>query len=360
MRHAIEYLRYRIYLYTKGKNPILTQKNHWSDDNWLESMCEVANKWLRNPPKVETSEYFKHPLTAKILGVNRNRTLQSWQTAALIDGLFDNNQEIPDYLINKWLKDDYTWRKQPETIDQAFLANQFLIHGIHSNLKIAMYNIYELIVNNIQPDGTICYRDNINKYRFVDTIGFICPFLMSFSKIYGVDNAAALAHRQIEDYIEYGLDEGGIPFHGYNALTHEKIGAKGWGRGIGWYILGLEAFGTEYMNEKYRLAKQLICYQQSDGGFPWLVNFDGICETTGTSLIGCLFLDCYEATGGKEFKTAAEQCVKAIKASTLTDGTVWNAQGDSAGLALYSNRFDRLPFAQGYAIKLAKRAKSLD
>ena len=46
--------------------------------------------------------------------------------------------------------------------------------------KAALDYTWELIKDHIGEDGTVGYRKSMQNYRYVDTIGFICPFLVAY------------------------------------------------------------------------------------------------------------------------------------------------------------------------------------
>src|SRR5690606_20482810 len=99
----------------------------------------------------------------------------------------------------------------------------------------AMNSIWELIRNHIGEDGTVQYRKFMGNYRYVDTIGFICPFLVAYGAKYGKNECIELALKQIDEYRKHGLRPGQtIPFHAYKINNSTPLGLYGWGRGLGW------------------------------------------------------------------------------------------------------------------------------
>ena len=329
-------------------------KNRYGDFSnpytWKCSLSNVAKKWLYKIPIVPVTENYKHPLMAKLLRLNRNASIQSWQNAGLIEGLFvDKNLQDFSDLCRKWINEEGEWKITPNTIDHSLLAYMLLKYTENTDkIKPAMDKMYETIKAEQTSEGTIPYRRNMPELRLVDTLGMICPFLMLYGKIY----------KQMDNFIENGLESSsGLPYHAYNVNTREHIGVNAWGRGIGWYILGLESFieCEKYRKIIFSLADTLLLYQRKGKGFPWLITFTGQCETSGTSLIGNLYLDCYELSGDAKYFSAAEDCITALMECTTNRGILWNAQGDSKGIGLYSHEFGLMPFAQGYALKLASR-----
>lgn len=156
-----------------------------------------------------------------------------------------------------------------------------------------------IFLKNFKKDnfGSILYRHN-NETAFIDTLGMVCPFLSR----YGADNnsksATELAVKQYRLFFKHGFDEIlGLPYHGYNSQNRIKEGIVGWGRGVGWALLGL--VGTlqwtapttaEYfeLDSYFRsLIKSVMRYQRSDGSFSWqLQAVDGHEDTSATAMIG--------------------------------------------------------------------------
>ena len=125
--------------------------------------------------------------------------------------------------------------------------------------KHALDYTWELIKDHIGEDGTVGYRKSMQNYRYVDTIGFICPFLVSYGIKYNNDECIDLAVKQIQEYEQYGmLEKHNIPSHAYNIETKAPLGLYGWGRGLGWYAIGLiDTWNELPQNNKYKTVLEL-------------------------------------------------------------------------------------------------------
>jgi len=140
------------------------------------------------------------------------------------------------------MKADGNWKHTPTEIDGVILA--YAIFSIpwldHNAYKPAFDAIYSLVLNLKGEDGTVAYKKYNTDYRFVDTIGFICPFLVHYGLHFNQPEAVELAVKQIKTYDDYGmLSKHSIPCHTYNVKTKIPVGLFGWGRGLGWYAIGL-------------------------------------------------------------------------------------------------------------------------
>jgi glycosyltransferase involved in cell wall biosynthesis len=96
--------------------------------------------------------------------------------------------------------------------------------------------------------GLICYRNNGQQH--IDLLGFVCPFLFEYGRVFGSYRAKELNAKLIKDYMAYGVDEiTGVPSQGYNLLTKTKIGYNNWGRGMSWYALALSFANKEFLDD---------------------------------------------------------------------------------------------------------------
>ena len=71
-------------------------------------------------------------------------------------------------------------------------------------------------------------------------------------------------------------------------------------------------------------------------------------------MIGWFFARAYEASGNEAYEVCAKSAKKYLISVTRRDGKVDFAQGDTMGIGNYSRRFEPLPTAQGFALRLYK------
>lgn len=300
----------------------------WYDrSEWRGALCEKARKWLRHMPSVP------------VLGRNGRETVKQWQIAGLLLGLEEADTHLflsrhPDLLDG-----------DGELIEKAFLAYALKTKGLLPEKagKRLISTIEELVGKN----GTIPYRKDSPDIRYVDTIGLMCPFLYRMGR-------GLLADRQLAEY-DCALYEGLFPFHAFNIEERLPMGVCDWSRGMGWYILGLLESESK-QNRILLLARRMRELQRADGSFGcFLFNPCSPRESSGTALAGLLFSKAYELSLDASFLEAAENCAGALMTMTRRDGSLDFAQGDTVGIALYSTRFDILPFAQGMTLLLLKQ-----
>lgn len=89
-------------------------------------------------------------------------------------------------------------------------------------------------------DGLILYREG-TKEQHVDAIGLVCPFLFYYARAFNNNRAQELGNKMVEEYVRWGTDDvTGIPAQTYDIESHVKMNHANWGRGISWYLMGIE------------------------------------------------------------------------------------------------------------------------
>lgn len=146
--------------------------------------------------------------------------------------------------------------------------------------------------------GSLPYRPaQGNGHIYADGIGMMCPFLSKYGSVYGDRNAINLAVTQIKNFITYGMDgKTGLPYHGYEQESQVKYGIIGWGRAVGFLMMGmigcltcLEKEHTSYEVIKQafrRLVDKVESYQLNGGLYTWqLETREGSVDTSATGMI---------------------------------------------------------------------------
>lgn len=369
----------------------------WSDrQRWLAALQTRALTWLRRTPRQPLTDQARWVAFDMVRGQYGQATLQSWQETALVLGL-STSLQVAEHMAAKGTasegeisKDTATtrskteqriartlerfirskidanghWRSEPRHVENAMLAYQLmqLSHVPSTVFEPALHATWRMIEQQIGADGTVLYRQERPTYRYVDTIGFICPFLIAYGVRYDKPRCIALAMKQIAQFVAYGmLPQHFIPCHAYAIDTKLPLGLYGWGRGAGWFALGLiDAWRTLPCHHPARkqlerwiipLAESLSALQQQDGSWHWMMMRD---SRPDASTIAMLAWFMAHATSIEAIATICEQsCTKAINylmKVTRRNGAVDFSQGDTLDIGVYSKRFAPLPFTQGYAL----------
>ena len=221
--------------------------------------------------------------------------------------------------------------------------------------------------------GIIAYRKHKPDLILVDSLGMICPFLSRYGRIYNKPEAIKLAEVQILDFIENGVDHiTGLPFHGYIAGRKGYVGILGWGRGTGWYLLGLigmlENISVESISRKKiilalrQLVTTLEIYQRKDGAWSCCITDPySRKEMSATAMIAysierAINLDLLP----KKYYKMLDKACNALIFETTDKGFLMNASGDCEGLGRYSKTYGHYLWVQGpatafYSILLKRR-----
>lgn len=314
----------------------------WTDrQEWQLAVEKKTRQWLHKSPTVQITDQNRLLLWDILKGNYRSSIIQSWQDAGLLLAL--PQQEAQEYVKTHpslFVKD--TWQ-----VDQSLLA--YVLKKKDALPLETEEEIKERFVSYRQTKQTIPYRRTLPNVRFVDSIGFVCPFLhrCGFSD---------LAVRQIEEFDKYLLD-GIFPPHAYDLTSQKPLGVFDWARGLGWYALGLIETADLPGNKEriLNLSKHILPFQKVDGGFScFIFNPNERFESSATVLFGLLLVQAYQLSGEKHYLNAAVKIEKALMSVTRRDGTIDFAQGDTKGIGFYSRTFDRMPFAQGMGLYFSK------
>lgn len=119
---------------------------------------------------------------------------------------------------------------------------------------------FNLLDGMDREEGLLLYRQGSGE-QHVDAIGLVTPFLYAYSEAFHNERAKEIADKMIADYVRWGTDDvTGIPVQTYNVKTHVKYNHTNWGRGISWYLLGVEHFETQdsLLNRRIALLDSML------------------------------------------------------------------------------------------------------
>lgn len=215
-------------------------------------------------------------------------------------------------------------------------------------------------------------RSNILPYQirhpdliYIDSTGMICPFLAWYGSCYNRQDALDLSVRQLTAFLTNGIDmRSGLPYHAYRDGSMEQLGACGWGRGIGWLLIGmidtLDHMPSGYRDRDYiahefrQLIETVVPYQDGLGNLNSIITDKAShSDTSATAMLG------YAVARGvltgvlqEDWLTCAQKAFNAILDQTGRDGLVGGCSGECIGLGSYSEKFGPYPWAQGPAAAL--------
>ncbi len=199
----------------------------------------------------------------------------------------------------------------------------------------------------------------------VDTLGLACPLLARYARRTGRAEARDLAKRQLAAFVTANVDDDThLPYHGYYSDGPRRLGLHGWGRGTGWYLVGLADALLELDRDDEGFASLLGAYrsaadclrglQRSDGHWAWAVLHRGAdLDSSATSLIGYALLR--GVRGGlldDTILTTVDGAIAALISATRSDGLVDHSSAECRGLGRYPREYGPRPWLQGSATAL--------
>lgn len=216
--------------------------------------------------------------------------------------------------------------------------------------------------------GGLPYRPaQKNNHIYADGIGMMCPFLCKYGTRFNDDRAVDLALKQIENMQKYGMsDKMQLPYHGYEYKSEIKYGIIGWGRAVGWLLLGMSGVLTflpkehsyyQTLMEEYRnLIKNVSAYQWEDGDFTWqLEAWEGPRDSSATSMIALAVLKGIEAGVLGEEEPISRALVKRAAVylkNVEKNGKIYECSGECLGFGQYPQFYSAFPWslAPGLAV----------
>lgn len=346
-----------------------------SKQEWNRSITQIGVKWLNHTPKIKVTDNTRFVAIDMLKGNYSKGVIQHWQEASLLLGLSECVKSVEDKElrtgIDQYLKSKFDsfgqWKNYPAYIDSAILAYGVMkLEGFDTErFKPAYDSTWALIQSHIGEDGTVQYRKFMENYRYVDTIGFICPFLVAYGIRYSKPECVRLAVKQLEQYERYGmLKEQYIPSHAYHIGNALPLGLYGWGRGLGWLAIGLidawrelpAGHESKPQLEQFvvKFARAILSFQGPEGNWNWTVTrHETRADSSATATLGWFLLQAAHIDELKvECTEGSERAIRYLMRVTRRNGAVDFSQGDTKDIGVYSMLFNILPFTQGFCIRM--------
>lgn len=342
-----------------------------SESEWRKKINGVLLKWLKKgAPEVMVNDNRKGNFIRKINDYGRITSVMYWQDASLLKGanfIEDDIEPQVKSLINRYIpSDDGEWKILPKRMDSAMLCFEILSsrYADPTALRPAMDFVAEMLKKSADKHGTIPYNEDIPEYRFVDTIGMTCPFLIKYALTYSEKEYIDIAMKQIKEYREHGIEEKiKIPFHCFKEGKYEPLGVCGWARGCAWWTIGLidslrtliDAEGSN--REKAELLKLSIesleaikAYVHEDGTVDRILLSHSVQDSSACAMLAYCYAYMGQLIKNDEYKNLAIKMREKLRSVTRRNGTVDFSQGDTHGIGFYSEKLCIVPAAQGFAI----------
>lgn len=223
--------------------------------------------------------------------------------------------------------------------------------------KIANY-LYKHVKDHI---GSLPYRPKgSNKtHIYIDSLGMICPFLCRYTALVKESKYAELAVVQLTNYLECGMDiHSNLPYHGYDSISRDKLGIIGWGRAVGWMLIGLTDT-LEYLTpnhlmyvflkeELIKLIDTVLQYQKDNGSFSWQIEaFEGPSDSSATGMIGYSIMKAvYIGLISEKYCLEIEGMINYFY-SVSEKGYINHSSAECRGMGMYPQVYGWYPWSQG-------------
>ena len=301
----------------------------------------------------------------------------NWPNGLLAKGLIyyymghknsDQAREIREVLqayFDGWIKNGHKMYYLDDALSGMALIELHQITGEERYRQAADEMMRFLSFHITDKAGSLLYRPNQkNGYVFVDSIGMICPFLCKYGHTYGDAKAIGLAVTQIQNFVDFGMDgKTGLPYHGYKFEDGLKYGIIGWGRAVGWLMIGMSeslAFmdetspDYEYIKQIYRrLVDKVESYQLENGLYCWQLGAkEGPVDTSATAMI------LYSIAQSLNMKVLIgihrSRMLRGREAllGMVKEGKLDNALAECQGFSLYPQVYGAYPWSLGPALSL--------
>ncbi len=253
-----------------------------------------------------------------------------------------------DKLLHQDGESTFNFEKVDQVIFGTAALELYLIYQEDKYLNFS-HKIFSFLDQIYNQDGIIRYRPN-SEFLFYDTIGMIIPFLVKYHEITNNTKALSIAKDQMELYIKYGVDkETYIPVHGFHINTKIKVGSANWGRGIGWYLLGLYAlhnydgsFNTEYKT----IIKQLQNISMGENNWSQFPSTSNDFDASTTTMF--LYTMPKKPFTKNDILNIFEKFIS-------EKGFILCTSGDTYGFNYYSNSFGKSEMSQGILLLLLNK-----
>lgn len=301
----------------------------------------------------------------------------NWPNGLLAKGLADyymqhkNSEEAREILdclkryYDRWINKQCKLYFLDDAVSGMALIDLHQITGDEKYKQAADEIARFLFQHDTDRAGSLLYRPKQkNGYIFADMIGMVCPFLCKYGSTYGDVNAINLAVTQIQNFVEFGMDsKTNLPYHGYQCENGIKYGIIGWGRAVGWLLIGMSETlayieetrpNYEIIKQAYRrIVDKVEAYQRENGLYSWQLEAkEGPVDTSATAMI------LYAIARSLDTKVLIgihkSRMVRGREAlfQMVKDGKINECLAECQGFSMYPQIYGAYPWSLGPALSL--------
>ncbi|MDR2546881.1 MAG: glycoside hydrolase family 88 protein [Lachnospiraceae bacterium] len=337
--------------------------------DYIAKIVKIAERELLQYPiisaraRVKSIIYAVYKKNPRLLKVNRT----SWPNTMLALALIHSETSLP--YIEKYCYRVIRNISKMQMLDETMAGSVLLFMYKRTNnenyLKACSEYATYLTEHKKNENNCLFYREK-SEDVLVDSLGMIVPFLSEYAMLSENIMLRDLACEQIVDFLKNGMDyRSGLPYHGYSSC--EKTGIIGWGRAVGWLMMGMIGYlryNRHDIIEKafVDLYDKVLGYQDENGMFHWLITAtDGSVDTSATAMILNSIFD------GVELGLLPSEALAAVEKGAITlaeyisdDGNVLGSSGECQDLGMYPQIYGSYPWSIGPTLLLYSKLASKD
>ena len=343
----------------------------------MKEVLREAEYELLNYPKRTVGYYLKR--TVKIATGRKVEPIDkiNWPNGLLAIGLIEyyrqhrNSEEARQILdclkqyYNRWIRKGCRLYFVDDAVSGIALIELHQITGDETFKKAADEIAHFILRHETDGAGSLPYRPGQgNGHIYADMVGMVCPFLSRYGSVYEDTKAIRLAVTQIRNFISYGMDaRTNLPYHGYHYKSGIKYGIIGWGRAVGWLMMGmsetLEYIGEthpdyEFIKQAYRrIVDKVEAYQCKNSLYSWQLSAgEGPADTSATAMI--LYSIGRSLDNGVLIGIHRSRMVRGRDAlrQMVREGKIGECLAECQGFGLYPQVYGAYPWAVGTALAL--------
>ena len=357
----------------------------------IYSMCQASLNQLNTLQKKSPKKQVKNAIK-KVLGKNvMPDDPVFWPAGMLILGLSEaiitdhrqNEGALSPYgqeILSALEKYTSSWLgKYPASatrhVDDALAGYAFTrlyLETFVETFKEGADRIADFIINaKTDAAGSIIYHpERGNSYIFADGSGMTALFLAKYGSAFHITKALEASQIQLLNFQKYGFDRtSALPYHGFDYDSKEKKGLVGWGRAIGWLMMGYSEVTTcatdskrnSLLEDYISLCKSVISFQREDGSFSWQpCCIEAHADTSATAMIAYSLKLFVANLADKNVIdqdtmaaiTASIDSAREYILSQIKDGVATNSLGECIDFSMHPQKYGTYPWGQGAALAL--------
>lgn len=233
--------------------------------------------------------------------------------------------------------------------------------SVNPEYEKAVQSMYEyLLTARKDEQGSLVYNPNQEEnYIFADMIGMVCPFLAKYGVKYNKPEAIEMAMAQIDAFLTNSVDPvTKLPYHCYEYRNGEivKLGIIGWGRAVGWIMMGVYGMCRElpdaFSLKQYLLemAELIGKYQNDNGLFGWKLSEETVPgDTSATAMI---LYSLNEIRNNEGIKDMFDKALNGLMMYITDKGEVLQAQAECLGMGMHPDKYGSYPWSVGTTLAL--------